>query len=84
MSSKNVHKQPPPLQLCNAALTDSRGVQIVEKMRQRLAKEFGVTVIGNSVTLRMGSASQGLQIVSMIITDVTDDNVCDESMEEGQ
>lgn len=77
----------PLLQLAEAAFVDTRGVRIVEDMRKKLAAAgFGVTVIGNGMTLRFStSESKSLKCVSMTIIDITDDDVRDmDFMEDGQ
>ena len=46
---------------------------LVEKMRQRLGKEFGVTVQGSCITLRWSEKKDGPLIqISMVIYDVDD------------
>jgi hypothetical protein len=72
------------LELGSLAFTDVRGERIVEQMRQRLAKNFGVTVMGNWVTVRFSEGegkNRPLLQVSMQIASVVSSDIKQEEWE---
>lgn len=53
--------------------------EILEEMRSKIAKTFGVTLTGNRLTLRWrNSLNEDLNQVHMIISDVTGPSIPDE------
>jgi hypothetical protein len=66
------------MELGTSALTDIRGVRIVETLRQKIAKAgMGVTVQGTSIAVRCGEG-KSLQQVSMQVVSVIDTEVLEE------
>jgi hypothetical protein len=51
---------------------NKKAEKIVEKLRNKLSKEFGVTIQGSIVTLRYSEKNSPLIEISMVITNIDD------------
>ncbi len=60
-----------PEELGLQTFEDPRAGAIMEELRLKVSKEFGVTVVGPYVTLRFGHGKRHVQ-VSMQVTSITD------------
>lgn len=61
---------------------DKETADVLEQMRLKLAKEFGVTVVGNRCTVRWYDEQQNLLQVHMVIENVTTPSECQELREQ--
>lgn len=56
-------------QYLKVRLEDASQETVIEEMRKKISKEFGVTVVGQFVTVRWGDP---MRSVTMVITDADD------------
>ena len=71
----------PEIELAETKFVDRHADEIVEAMRQNLAKNMGVTVMGSWVTVRF-SIGKRFCNVSMQITSITDSTIREEPEED--
>lgn len=64
-------------ELSEQGFVDSTADKIMEELRQRAAKCFGVTVVGPYMTLRFGDGKR-LVCVSFQVTSITDSTILEE------